>query len=138
MVAPALGFAYLKLFTTLAFPQTLLVLVAWTTGCWLLATFLTPPEPDEHLVAFYRRVRPGGPGWVRIARLAGGPAPEPLGGLVVDWVAGCVLIYATLFGVGTLLLDSVAAALPYLVVSALAAGVIYRDLARRGWETVTR
>jgi len=89
-------------------------------------------------VAFYRRVHPGGPGWTRIAQLAGGPDPEPLSGLVVDWIAGCVLIYATLFGAGTLLLTSVAAALPYLAAAAVAAAVIYRDLARRGWETVTR
>jgi Na+/proline symporter len=138
MIAPAVGFTYLKLFTTLAFPHTLLLLVAWTTAWWLLVTFLTPPEPDHHLVAFYRRVRPGGPGWTRIARLAGGPAPEPLPGLVVDWLAGCVLIYATLFGVGTLLLESAVSSLSYFAVAALAAGIIYRDLAKRGWETVTR
>ena len=138
MVAPALGLAYLKLFTTLAFPHTLLALVGWTTAWWLLVTFLTRPEPDDHLVAFYRRVRPGGPGWTRIAQLAGGPPPERLAGLALDWVAGCVLIYATLFGVGTLLLTSVTAALPYFAVAAVAAAIIYRDLARRGWETVTR
>jgi SSS family solute:Na+ symporter len=138
MVAPAVGFAYLKLYTTLAFPYTLLALVAWTTACWLLVTLLTRPEPDDHLVAFYRRVHPGGPGWRRIATLAGGPSPEPLRGLFADWAAGCVLIYATLFGVGTLLLTSFSAALPYFAAAAVAAGFIYRDLAKRGWETVTR
>lgn len=67
LVAPAVGFAYIKVFTALQFPETLIYLVTWTTAWWLFVTFLTPPEPEPHLVAFYRRVRPGGPGWKRIA-----------------------------------------------------------------------
>ena len=100
MVAPALGFVYLKTFTSIAFPYTLLYLVAWTTVCWLVVTFVTAPEPEAHLVAFYRRVRPGGPGWGPIARRAGGPPPEAIGGLFLDWAAGWILIYAVLFGIG--------------------------------------
>ncbi len=137
MIAPAVGFFYLKVFTDVAFPHTLLYLVAWTTGWWLLVTLLTPAEPDAHLVAFYRRVRPAGPGWKRIAAAAGGPSPEPIAGLFVDWIAGVVLIYAALFGVGTLLLESFAASLVYFAVAILAVGLIYRDLSRRGWRSVT-
>ena len=89
-------------------------------------------------MAFYRRVRPGGPGWARVARRPAGRAPEPIGGLFVDWVAGWVLIYAVLFGIGTALLDSVVESLPYFVAAALSAALIVRDLSRRGWHTVTR
>jgi solute:Na+ symporter, SSS family len=136
MVAPAVGFAYLRLFTDIQFPFTLLYLVSWTTVCWLIVTFLTPPEPEAHLVSFYRRVRPGGPGWTRIAARAGTGRPERIGGLVVDWIAGIVMVYATLFGMGTLLLDSLTRSLPFFLVAAVAAVVIYRDLARRGWKSV--
>ena len=132
MVAPALGFVYLKAFTSIAFPYTLLYLVAWTTVCWLIVTFVTPPEPESHLVAFYRRVRPGGPGWGPIARKAGGPPPEAIGSLVVDWVAGWILIYAVLFGIGSAVLGSMATALACLGVAAVATIVISRDLSRRG------
>ena len=134
MAAPAVGFAYLKGFTTVAFPYTLLYLVMWTTFWWLLVTFVTRPEPDAHLVAFYRRVRPGGPGWARIARAAGGPPPEPIAGLLLEWVAGTLLVYAALFGMGTLLLDSLAASLPWFAGAAAAIGVIYWSLSRRGWK----
>jgi SSS family solute:Na+ symporter len=134
MVAPALGFAYLKLFTTLRFPETLFYLVAWTTACWIIVTLLTAPEPEAHLVRFYRRVRPGGPGWTRIATLAGLGAPPPIRRLLLDWVAGWVLIYAMLFGLGALLFRSLTAALAYFIVAAIAAAVIYRDLARKTIE----
>jgi len=137
MVAPALGFLYLKAFTSIAFPYTLLYLVAWTTVCWLIVTFVTPPEPESHLVAFYRRVRPGGPGWGPIARTAGGPPPEAIGGLVVDWIAGWILVYAVLFGIGSAVLGSIATALACFAVAAVATMVISRDLSRRGWKSLT-
>lgn len=54
MLGAATGDTVLKLFTTLAFPYTLLVVVAWTTTCWLVVTMLTAPKPQEHLVRFYR------------------------------------------------------------------------------------
>jgi solute:Na+ symporter, SSS family len=136
MIAPAIGYLYLKLFTTIVFPYTLLYLVAWTTVCWLIVTFVTAPEPEERLIAFYRRVHPGGPGWRRIARLAGGPPPEPIGHLVVDWIAGWILIYAVLFGIGSLVLGVYATAAICGAVAAAATLLIARDLARRGWKTI--
>jgi solute:Na+ symporter, SSS family len=136
MVAPAIGFFYLRVFTSIAFPYTLLYLVAWTTICWLAVTFLTPPEPAAHLIAFYRRVRPGGPGWQPIARLAGGPPPEPIAGLLVDWIAGIALIYAVLFGIGSLLLGAYANAIVCIAIAAAATALIARDLSRRGWKSI--
>ena len=137
MIGAAAGYAALKLWTTLVFPYTLLVVVAWTTICWVTVTLLTAPEPEAHLVAFYRRVRPDGPGWTRIAALAGGPAPAPVGALLVDWLAGVVLVYATLFGLGSLLFGGLLATLAYFGTAAAALFVISRDLRRRGWQSVT-
>ncbi|MAM83833.1 MAG: sodium:proline symporter [Acidobacteria bacterium] len=137
LVAPAVGIAYLKLFTDVAFPSSLFYLVAWTTFCWLLVTFLTPPEPMTHLIGFYQRIRPGGPGWARIARAAGEPPPETIGKLVIDWAAGWVFVYSALFGIGALLFRTATASLPYGF-CALAAGVLlHRRLSRRGWKAVT-
>jgi hypothetical protein len=136
MIGAAVGYAALKTFTTLAFPYTLLAVVAWTTVCWLTVTFLTPPETEAHLVAFYQRTRPDGPGWKRIAALAGGPPPGRVGALLVDWLAGVVLVYAVLFGIGTALLGKLLFALLYFAIAAIAAGVISRDLSRRGWKSI--
>ena len=111
--------------------------VGFSTLCWLAVTMVTPPEPEAHLVAFYRRVRPGGPGWRSIARLAGDIEPEPLGGLVIDWIAGTILIYAMLFGIGETVLGSYGAALACFAVAAAAVVIIWRDLSRRGWRVVT-
>ena len=49
----------------------LAVTVAVTTVVWIVATFVTKPEPAPVLEAFYKRVRPGGPGWRRISEQLG-------------------------------------------------------------------
>ena len=134
MVAPAIGFAYLKLFTNIVFPNSLFYLVTWTTACWLLVTYLTQPEPLSHLTAFYRRVQPSGPGWRHITDAAHLPAPEPITTMLINWIAGWILVYATLFGVGTILLTSVIAATPYAIAASIAAVIINRNLSKQGWS----
>src|SRR3989454_3389674 len=87
------------------FAYVMLVTVAITTVSWLSITFLTAPEPREKLVAFYRRVRPEGPGWRHIAAEAGISETNLSRGLAphfANWALGCVLIYTSLFGIGKL------------------------------------
>jgi Na+/proline symporter len=127
MIGAAIGYATIKVFTDLQFPYTLLAVVAWTTACWVTVTMATPPESDEHLIAFYRRTRPDGPGWARIARLAGRTRPAPLGGLIRSWVAGVALVYASLFAVGHALLGSASVALLCVAIAAGAIVVLVRQ-----------
>jgi SSS family solute:Na+ symporter len=129
MIGAAIGYTALKLFTDLAFPYTLLVVVAWTTLCWVVVTLMTPAETDAQLIQFYRRTRPDGPGWSRIAALAGESAPGRLGGLLVDWAAGVVLVYAALFAVGNALFGSLGTTLVCVAVAIGAVGILRLNLA---------
>jgi SSS family solute:Na+ symporter len=54
----------------------------------------------------------------------------------VDWAAGCVLVYASLFGVGKLVFGETELGLAILALAAGAGWLIYRDLDRRGWRAV--
>jgi Na+/proline symporter len=121
----------------LDFAHIVLITVAVTTVVWLTVTFLTRPESDETLVAFYRRTRPSRTGWGPVAALAPDvhPSADGLANLV-DWVAGCVLVYGVLFGLGKLLLHEPLPGVVLLGVAAIAGAIIYRDLSRRGWQTV--
>ena len=119
------------------FALVMLTTVGITTVVWLAVTYLTAPEPQDKLVSFYRRTHPSRTGWGPIAALA----PEvkaSSGGLsnLVDWIAGCTLVYGALFGVGKLLLGDTTTGLLLLALGALGGFVIYRDLTRRGWATV--
>ena len=133
MAAPLVGHLALTRFTAVAFPESLLYLVAWTTVCWLAVTWLTPPEPEATLAAFYRRVRPGGPGWARLAARIGEPKPPPIRGQVADWLAGLGLVYGSLLGAGALVLPGGGAAWPYLGAAIVSGAILYRRIDSRGW-----
>ena len=108
----------------------MLVTTAITTVIWLAVTFLTAPTPQATLEAFYRRVRPGGPGWRKVARAAGYPDEPIAGGSLswVNWLAGVVTVYTALFGVGKLIFGPAWQALIYLTVAVLAFSLIARNL----------
>jgi Na+/proline symporter len=119
------------------FAWTVLVTVAVSTAVWLVVTALTPAEPEETLLAFYRRVRPSAALWGPVSARATDVVPVRDGlRNLLDWAAGCVLVYASLFGVGKLIFGQVALGLGLLALAAAAAGVIYHDLGRRGWRSV--
>jgi SSS family solute:Na+ symporter len=115
----------------------MIVTVSVTTVVWLAVTFLTRPESQDTLVAFYRRTHPSAAGWRPIARLVPDVHPST-GGLsnLLDWICGCLLIYGILFGTGKLLLKEFASGSLLLAMGLAAGAVIYWDLSRRGWSTV--
>ncbi len=87
------------------FPESLFWTVGLTGLIWLGVTWLTPPESASTLEAFYRRVRPGGPGWKPLARRCPDVHPDrDLARRALGWCAGVGLVYAALFGTGQLLL----------------------------------
>jgi hypothetical protein len=110
------------------FAYIMIVTVAATTIMWLAVTWMTPPEPEETLQAFYRRVRPHAGGWGPIARAVGGTPNSSLAGELANAALGCVLVYAALFGIGEILLRSVTIGVSLLVVAAVAAVAIARNL----------
>ncbi len=119
------------------FAYLILITVAVTTVVWVATTFLTAPESDATLLGFYRKVRPSTAGWRRIQRLAPEvPVSNDLGWNLLDWLAGCALVYGALFGIGKIILNDFPTGVLFLAVAAMSAGFIYWDLNRRGWSSV--
>ena len=108
----------------------MIVTVACSTAAWLAVTFLTRPEPDEVLEGFYRRVRPGGPGWSTVSRRLGFGREEIEGGTLnwTNWVAGVVAVYTALFGTGKLIFGAWGEAAALLALTAVAFAWIARNL----------
>ena len=113
-----------------AYAQTMLITVAVTTVVWLGVTLATAPETDATLERFYGRVRPGGPGWRRVAaRLGFAGDPIPGGALSwVNWVAGLASVYCAVVSLGAILTGSRARGLLYGVGAIAAFLLIQRNL----------
>ena len=107
----------------------MLITVGLTTVVWLTVTWMTPAESDAILESFYRRVRPGGAGWRQVAVRAGfGPEPLSVGrGAWLNWLAGVVAAYATLFGIGKLIFGPVSTGFVLLAIAAVAFAWIARS-----------
>jgi len=132
MLAPLVVVGFLKAQTSLVFPETLYLIVAITTVAWAAATYLTRPVEADALCAFYRRVRPAGPGWRPIARLCPEVKPdEGFGWLFADWVAGVALVYSALFAVGSIIFGEWTQAMVLVAIAAAAAWVLARSLTLR-------
>jgi solute:Na+ symporter, SSS family len=112
----------------------MLVTVAISTLVWVTVTFATSPEPDSVLDSFYRRVRPGGPGWRKVAERNGFGAEGIEGGALAwtNWIAGIVAVYCTLFGIGKLIFGQTVTGLVLLLVAVIAFAWIARSFRDTG------
>jgi Na+/proline symporter len=119
------------------FAYLILTTVGVTTAVTLAVTLLTRAEPMEHLVEFYRRVRPEGPGWKHVATHAGSIQSSSKGGLAIqfaNWFLGCVLIYGFLFGVGYLIFGELLKGTGFVLGGLIAGALIMRNLKSAGWQ----
>jgi len=73
-----------------------------TTVVWVVATYLTPPDDEETLQNFVKKVNPGGPGWSKYSHgVYSEPWPVPNG--ILCMILGCSAVYGVLLGVGQLI-----------------------------------
>jgi uncharacterized sodium:solute symporter family permease YidK len=122
----------------LVYAKTALITGLVTTIAWVIATFVTAPESDETLLGFYRRVRPTVYGWRRIAGLAPDiPEVRDVASNAFNWVMGVILVYGCLFGIGKLVFGEWGWGLLLLVLAGVAGYLIFWDLSRRGWATLS-
>ena len=73
-----------------------------TTVVWVVATYFTPPDDEETLQNFVKKVNPGGPGWSKYSHgVSSEPWPVPNG--ILCMMLGCFAVYGVLLGVGQLI-----------------------------------
>jgi len=71
-----------------------------SVAVWLPVMLLTAPEADEQLDEFYRRIRPGGPGWRRQRQRTGVPSAMDLRRDLQRVAAALLLLFGLMFAVG--------------------------------------
>jgi len=82
--------------------QKIVIGAVLTTCVWILATYFTPPDDDETLRNFVKKVNPGGPGWTKYSDgVSAVPWTVPKG--ILSMMLGCIAVYGFLLGVGQLI-----------------------------------
>ncbi len=89
----------------LRFPYSTALTVAISIPVWISVTLLTRPVDEKHIAIFWKKVRPGGPGWKRIRERF--PEIESSGNAkstAIKIVLGIIAINTALVGTGNLIL----------------------------------
>lgn len=110
----------------------LLGTVILTSLTWIIVTLVTQPVDEEVLRSFYKRIRPGGPGWKRVVDRASAENIELIKEENLKWdvptgilcmILGTMAIYSLLFTIGNLLYGNYSSAL-FLGVVATISGLL--------------
>lgn len=136
MLAPYVVYPILR-YHGVSFEVTLMIIVAWSTLVWLVVTYLTRPTDRKTLIAFYKKVHPGGRGWKTVTdEIPGVKSDTGYKHLFFNWLAGCGLVMLTLFGIGELIFKSYPTAILYLGGGLVCLFIILRNMRKTGWEKV--
>ena len=108
------------------FPMVVLI----TTFVWVVVTFMTKPDDDETLVKFYKKTKPGGPGWKRIKDLAKLSESEnnsewivPRG--ILCMILGCFAIYSALFSTGYFIYGEITSGIIFLTTTIVFSCILF-------------
>ena len=72
--------------------QKIVIGALLTTIVWVAATYFTPPDDEDTLRDFVKKVNPGGPGWAKYSDgVSTEPWPVPNG--ILCMLLGCVAVY---------------------------------------------
>ena len=113
----------------------LLGVVFLTTASWIIVTLLTPAVEEETLRNFYRKIRPGGPGWKKVVDRAREENIELVKEKDLKWdvptgiicmILGAISIYSILFTIGNFLYGEYSSALILFVITVVSSLLLYK------------
>ncbi|MDF1570989.1 MAG: Na+:solute symporter [Bacteroidales bacterium] len=103
-----------------------LSIVLLTTVSWIVTALVTKPVDDDILRSFYRKIKPGGPGWKRVIVKARSEGVELVKEKDLKWdvptgimamLFGAMAIYSVLFAIGTFLYGELRTATLFVVIA---------------------
>ena len=107
-----------------------------STGVWVAVTFITPPERTEHLVRFYKRVRPAG-WWKRIAATAGHPDHLTVGWREwACWFLGTTGLLAMILSLGQACFGNYASSACFAVYGILTIIFTFKLIGKMDWTSI--
>ncbi len=121
------------------FPWTLIYTVPISLVVWLTATMLTKPVAEDKLIEFYKRVRPGGPGWKRVADKL--PADLSTGSLytrknIIGTIFAIAAVYGALLGIGDFVIGIWWRGIILTLFTLISVIIVVKNLSTQKWEAM--
>jgi hypothetical protein len=111
------------------FPYVILLSMVVVIPAWIIVTLLTRPVSREHLISFYRKVYPGGPGWKHIAEEVPGHEKDGINAKTfLNIGLGVVASNGFLIGTGKLILGAPLSGTLLLGIAVLAGAGLFFSL----------
>ncbi len=110
----------------------LIATVAFTSLCWLVTAYVAPETDRKVLVDFYLKTRPSGPGWdpirtdPRVVKSNVAASLDNIPLALMGWVAGCAMVWSSLFTVGNFLYGRTGMAFALLAIAVGSSAVLLR------------
>ena len=125
MAAPIPAVIVSRFVFDITFPYNLLIIVPFTTLCWLAVTFLTRPVDNDKLQSFYKTVTPEF-GFAPVRKVLGHPVHYTLFWFrILQTLLGIIATYSLLFGIGAFILQKDYAYTCFAVFAASFAVIVY-------------
>jgi hypothetical protein len=111
--------------------------VFFTTTVWLIVTLTTKPGDEKVLIDFYKKVRPGGPGWRKVVEIGikKGLLQKNEVDVDADWDVpvgllcmslGSIAVFSILFAIGYLIYEQITLFFVLLTVAILSSALLFR------------
>lgn len=134
MITALAGTIVFRVILKIPYPQVLFYIVPITVSVSLSVTFLTRPVDRAVLIAFYKRIRPGGALWRTVAReIPGAERDTGPKKSVPPYLLSVASVYCALFGIGKLLIGPAWVGGILLALSAACGYAVWRLIATLDW-----
>ena len=110
--------------------------MVFTTIIWVTVTFLTPPEKEETLIKFYKRIRPSG-SWDDIPSKAGYPNHLTVGKLEwACWALGVTGLFSMIFCLGKLCFGLYLQSALFAAYGLAATVILFKLIGKMDWSAI--
>ncbi len=113
------------------FPNSLLIILLWSTVVWLSVTYLTKPTDMKKLQSFYEKVKPQGVGWKKINQQQ---TSSGMINLLIAWLLGSITVLSSLFFIGEFILHHYINGFLFLIVAIISTFGLMMVLNKIKWN----